>query len=134
MKIAYLVDTDWIIHYLLGAKPIRKELLRLRPEGLAISIVSLAEVYEGVLYSRDPETSGKGLAKLLKNISILGLDEDICRVFAKERGKLGNQGNLIGDFDLLIASTCLLHGLTLLTNIVRHSKRIDGLRLISMTV
>ena len=88
MRITYLVDTDWVIHYLLGATPIKEELGRLRPEGLAVSIISLAEVYEGVFYSRDPEASRKGFTEFLEKISILGVDEDICQVFAKERGKL----------------------------------------------
>lgn len=34
MKVSYLIDTDWIIHYLLGTKHIQEELERLRPEGL----------------------------------------------------------------------------------------------------
>ena len=55
------------------------------------------------------------------------------RMFARERGKLRKQGNLIGDFDLLIGSTCLFHEVTLLTNNVRHFERIDGLKLISLT-
>ena len=42
-------------------------------------------------------------------------------------------GRMIGDFDLLIASTCLCHDLTLLTNNVRHFNRIEGLRLLSIS-
>jgi tRNA(fMet)-specific endonuclease VapC len=133
MKITYLIDTDWIIHYLLGAPLIKKELRRLKPEGLAVSVISLAEVYEGVFYSRDPEASQKGFAEFLENVSVLGVDEDICQVFAKERGKLRKRGTLIGDFDLMIASTCLFHEVTLLTNNVRHFERIDGLRFISLS-
>lgn len=131
MKVTYLIDTDWIIHYLLGAAPIKDELRRLRPEGLAVSVISLAEVYEGVFYSRDPEASQKGFSEFLENVSILGLDEEICQVFARERGKLRKEGALIGDFDLLIASTCLFHELTLLTNNVRHFERIDDLKFLS---
>jgi tRNA(fMet)-specific endonuclease VapC len=39
---------------------------------------------------------------------------------------------MIGDFDLLIAATCLCRNLTLLTNNVNHFERIDGLRLLSI--
>lgn len=132
MKVTYLIDTDWIIHYLLGAKPIREELRRRRPEGLAVSVISLAEVYEGVYYSRDPEASRRGFEEFLENVSIIVVDEEICRVFAKERGKLRKKGSLIGDIDLLIGSTCLFHDLTLLTNNARHFELIDGLNLISL--
>ena len=132
MKISYLIDTDWIIHYLLGAAPIKKRLRELKPEGLAVSIISLAEVYEGVFYSRDPKASQKGFDEFLENVSIFGVDDEICQVFAKERGKLRKKSALIGDFDLLIASTCLCHEVTLLTNNVRHFERIEGLKLISL--
>jgi tRNA(fMet)-specific endonuclease VapC len=132
MKINYLIDTDWIIHYLLGAEHIKQKLRQLRPDGLAVSIISIAEVYEGIFYSRDPETSQKGFEDFLKGVSVLGVDEDICQIFAKERGRLRKHGSLIGDFDLLIASTCLSHDLTLLTNNVRHFERVDELKFASL--
>jgi hypothetical protein len=37
-----------------GQQPIIERLQALQPTGLALSIVSLAELYEGVLYSNDP--------------------------------------------------------------------------------
>ena len=48
MKVADLIDTDWIIHHLHGSREISRKLQELRPEGLAISIIYLAELYEGV--------------------------------------------------------------------------------------
>lgn len=50
----YLIDTDWIIDHLSGIEKVEKKLEELAPEGLALSIVSVAEVYEGVFYSRHP--------------------------------------------------------------------------------
>lgn len=124
MRVGYLIDTDWIIHYPIGTEHIQQELKQLRPEGLAVSIISLAEVYEGVYYSKDPAAS-------LSDMPVLPIDEEICKTFAKERGRLRNQGNIIGDFDLLIAATCLCKDLILLTNNVRHFERIEGLKFIS---
>ncbi|MGA7878354.1 MAG: type II toxin-antitoxin system VapC family toxin [Desulfoferrobacter sp.] len=62
---------------------------------------------------------------------ILPIDEEICKAFAKERGRLRKQGNIIGDFDPLIAATCLCNDLILLTNNVRHFERVEGLQFIS---
>jgi tRNA(fMet)-specific endonuclease VapC len=103
MKVSYLIETDWIIHYLIGTKHIQQELQRLRPEGLAVSIISLAEVYEGVYYSKDTAASQEGFEDFLSDMPILPVDEEVCKIFAKERGRLRKQGNIIGDFDLLIA-------------------------------
>ena len=128
----YLVDTDWAIDHLTGVEKVKKKLEELASEGLALSIVSLAELYEGVFYSRNPEKSEKVLKEFLAGILILGIDEETCRIFAKERGRLGKKGEIIGDFDLLIASTCLHHNLTLLTNNLEHFKRIEKLKIISI--
>ena len=80
-------------------------------------------------YSRDPEESQHRLNEFLETITLLGLDEDTCKLFGKERGRLRATGRTIGDFDLLIGATALQHGLTLLTNNRRHFEVIQGLRL-----
>ncbi|MCD6318714.1 type II toxin-antitoxin system VapC family toxin [Candidatus Aerophobetes bacterium] len=128
----YLIDTDWVIDHLSGIEKIKKKLEELAPEGLALSIVSLAELYEGVFYSRNPEKSEKTLKEFLPGISILGIDEETCRIFGKERGRLRKKGKIIGDFDLLIASTCLHYNLMLLTNNIDHFKRVENLKIISV--
>jgi Predicted nucleic acid-binding protein, contains PIN domain len=50
----YLLDTSWVIHYLRGKEKVVKKLLSLRTEGLAASIITLAELYEGVFRSINP--------------------------------------------------------------------------------
>lgn len=40
--------------------------------------------------------------------------------------------SLICDFDLVIASICLRHNLTLLTNNKNHFERIDSLKMVSL--
>ena len=132
MKISYLIDTDWIIHYLSGTEEIIKKLEEFRPQGLAVSIIALAELYEGVYYSKNPEASQRGVDDFLIDMPVLGLKEEVCQIFGLERGKLRRQGNIIGDFDLLIASTCLYYNLVLLTNNVRHFEKVEGLLIASV--
>jgi tRNA(fMet)-specific endonuclease VapC len=50
----YLIDTDWIIDHLKGDERVARKLEELALEGVAVSVISLAEIYEGVYYSRDP--------------------------------------------------------------------------------
>jgi len=132
MTPSYLIDTDWIIHYLNGQRETVKRLVSLRKEGLAISIISLAELYEGVYYSTNPEGDKKALDDFLTGVSILGLEDEICKIFGKERGKLRKLKIVIGDFDLLIAATCLCYNLTLLTNNIRHFKMVEGVNIVSI--
>jgi len=131
MNLRYLVDTDWAIHYLNGQADIVRRLTELQPEGVGLSMVSLAELFEGAQYSRDPDGSERDLRDFLRAVRPVLVDEEVCRVFGRERGRLRAHKQLIGDFDLLIGATALRHGLVLLTNNRRHFELIAGLRLIS---
>ena len=53
MKLSYLIDTDWIIDHFNEVERITRKLEELAPEGLAVSIISLAELYEGIYHSRE---------------------------------------------------------------------------------
>ncbi len=128
----YPLDTNWTIDYLRRVEQTVRRIEELAPEGLSMSVISLAELYEGVFYSRMPEDDERQLQNFLRGIEVVSVDDEICRIFAIERGRLRASGNIIGDFDILIASTAIRHGLTLLTNNRRHFERIQGLNIISV--
>ena len=128
----YLVDTDWVIDHLHGREPVVKQLELLAPQGLGLSIVSLAELYEGVFSSTSPQENESALHNFLESIQVLYLEDGVCRIFGQERGRLRAAGMIIGVFDILIGSTAKYYGLTLLTNNRRHFERIDGLSIISV--
>ena len=98
----YLLDTDWVIHYLNGHPEIVPRVQELSAEGIGLSLISLAELYEGVLYSRNPQRSEEGLQAFLRGVELVGIDDAITKVFGRERGRLRAQGKTVGDFDLLI--------------------------------
>jgi predicted nucleic acid-binding protein len=132
VTLRFLVDTDWAIEYLKGRAEIVERLDTTKSAGLGISIISLAELYEGVHYSRDPKQSEEGLNKFLSGVEILGLDAETCRIFGQQRGRLRKEGRLVGDFDTLIAATCLRHNLTLFTNNRRHFEVFEQLTIESL--
>lgn len=128
-----LVDTDWIIDHLKGIEKVREKLKEFRQYcGIAVSIFSLAELYEGIYSSRDPIKDQRLLENLLTQFSVLGIDREICKVFGRERTNLRKKKQLIGDMDLLIASTALHHNLTILTNNLKHFERVEGLKIFSI--
>lgn len=126
-----LLDTDWAISYLNGFAPTITLVDELRPEGIAISIISVAELFEGVLNSRNPERDEMALKDFLNPFPIIDLDIPICRTFGMERARLRGAGTLIPDMDLLIGATAIHRNLTLLSNNRRHFERLSGLRIIS---
>lgn len=129
MNLRYLVDTDWVIDYLNGQREIVNKLSEFQAEGVGLCVVCLAELWEGVFYSTDPEGNEGHLRNFLCGVSPIGIDEQTCRIFGKERGRLRARKKSLGDFDLLIGATALRHGLVLLTNNRRHFELIEGLKL-----
>ena len=60
----------------------------------------------------------------------MGINGEICKIFGRERARLRKEGKPIGDFDLLIASACLHHELTLLTDNIREFERVGNLKIL----
>ena len=129
----YLIDTDWVINCLHGVQRVMTRVDELMPDGISISPLSLAELYDGILGDADPAHSeGELFAFLARGITTVEVDLETCRVFARERRRLRAAGNLIPDFDLMIGATALRYDLTLLFNNRRHFQRIAGLNIISV--
>jgi len=128
--ISYLIDTDRIIDFLKGDKKTVEKLTSLLDEGLAVSVISLAELYEGVYGSDNPERRMKGLNDFLTSVNVLEVNNEISMVFGKKRAALRKDGKLIDNFDLLIAATCLHYDLTLITNNTQHFERIEELNIL----
>jgi tRNA(fMet)-specific endonuclease VapC len=127
----YLVDTDWIINYLKGHNKTVNVLGALHGDGLAISVVSFSEIYEGIYYFENPKRKKLegDFKNFLEGVMVLDVDEDIGKKFGQLRAKLRKKGNLIDNFDLLIASTAICYNLVLLSENVRHFNRVEGLQL-----
>src|SRR5215510_2110189 len=133
MTIRYLVDTDWVIHYLNGHSDFVRRLDELQSQGLGFSVISLAELYEGIYFSTDSEGKEQDLNDVLTRCEHHRYRRgSLCKLFGRERGRLRKAGQLIGDFDLLIAATGLHNGLTVLNNNRQHYERVEGLQLESI--
>lgn len=125
----YLVDADWLIDAAIGRPHAQRTLDRLSDEGLAVSIIAVAEIYEGAFGTPDPQATLAGLRDFLSDFAILPLTDPIVEHFARLRAALRQQGQLIPDMDLLIAATALVEDLMLVTRNMRHFERIAGLTL-----
>ena len=132
MTTRYFLDTDWIIQYLHGHPEVVRRVDELRGEGVGLAVVSLAEVYEGVYYSRNPQESERQFIEFLRGFPVLNIDPETYKLFGRERGRLRTARRMIGDFDLLIGAAALQHNLALMTNNRRHFEMVEGLRLESL--
>ncbi len=57
----FLIDTDWVIDHFNGVTQVTRRLKELQPQGLGLSVVSAAELWEGAYFSRDPKRSQETL-------------------------------------------------------------------------
>jgi predicted nucleic acid-binding protein len=127
--VRYLVDSDWLIDAFLGVPAAVNLLTRLRGDGLAVSIISYGELFEGAIGAPDPAAEPARFRRFLARLAVLPLDDAVMERFARIRAELRRRGQLIPDLDLLIAATAMQHELTLLTRNIRHFHRIPELKL-----
>lgn len=107
-----------------------KTLLELAPSGLALSIITYGELYEGAYYGRDPDFALTGLRTFLQGKEVLSLTPSVAERFAVIRGALPrNIRQQIGDMDLFIGATALEHDLILLTRNLKDFQHIPDLKL-----
>lgn len=124
----YLVDSDWVIDYLVGKQQAIVLLSTLAKEGIAVSLITLGEIYERIYYGRDPQRSEEGFRKFLRGVTVLPLNRSIMQRFGRIRGDLRHRSLLIGDPDILIAATTMYHDLTLVTRNRKDYERIPALK------
>lgn len=125
----YLVDTDWIIDALAGIPDAITTLRQVARGGISVSIVSIAELYDGAYGSRNPQAEIARIQQFLVAYPVINLSDAIVDRFGQIRSQLRSQGLLIPDMDLLIGVTAVTHNLTVMTRNVRHFGRIPELLL-----
>ncbi|MBI4322414.1 MAG: type II toxin-antitoxin system VapC family toxin [Chloroflexi bacterium] len=125
----HLVDSDWIADYLKGRPEAITLLSSLAERGLAMSLVSYGEIYEGIYYGSDVKAHERSFYRLVRWVDVLPLRKPVMRRFARIRGNLRQRGQLIGDPDILIAATAQHYDLVLVTRNLKDFQRIPDLKL-----
>jgi tRNA(fMet)-specific endonuclease VapC len=125
----YLADSDLVADYLNGQPAAITLLNRLLPAGLAISLVTYGEIYDGIYGGRDPQRAEHAFRRFLRSVRVLPLTQVIMREYARIRGLLRRQGMRLADDDLMMAATAIYHGLELATRNTKHFGRVPDLKL-----
>jgi len=113
----YLLDSDIIIWHLRGRKEITEMLKDLQRSGLpACSAISVLEVQLGVKTKDEEEKTDR----FLESLKVFDVNMDIAKIAAQLIRVHKTKGVTIDIPDSIIASTCILHDLILVTYNRRH--------------
>jgi predicted nucleic acid-binding protein len=132
-ELRVLVDTD-VVSYLFK-KDTRAEFFRpfLVNRTLAISFMTVAELYYGAYKAKWQTSQLGGLENHLKNYVILPYDYELACEWARVRVEHTSRGHDIGQADAWIAATALRHQCALATNNGRDFEGTRGLTVICPT-
>jgi tRNA(fMet)-specific endonuclease VapC len=125
--IEYVLDTDTCIYWLKGEEEIREKVEQVGTDSLRMTIITLAELKYGAYYSTKKRENLQNIDKFRRKVKVLPLNHDAAERFGVIKAELRMSGQVIQDFDILIASITLSHAGVLVTNNVDHFKGIRGL-------
>lgn len=128
----YLLDTNICI-YIQKKRPfsVFQQFAKHTQQDIAISAITLGELYYGVSFSEYPEKSLQKLQAFLKLVTILPLPLNASQYYGKIFATLRRQGQLIGNNDMWIASHALAENLTVVTNNVGEFNRVENLKVVN---
>jgi tRNA(fMet)-specific endonuclease VapC len=127
----YLVDSHVVIDHLADVPEASDLLSRLAADGIAISIITYMEAFQGVARSPHPEEAQAKFRSLAKSILILPLSIAVAERCTRLRETLRSQNKRVNSraLDLIIAATALEYDLPLGTENTGDFKDIPDLRL-----
>ena len=128
----FLLDTNICIHLINGQFDLAAKIDKVGLTTCFLSSITIAELLYGIAKSAPSCQPGnrQNLVELQQLFSgrILSF-ESALETYAVQKAHLKSIGRLQGDFDLLIGSTALAHGLTLVTRNIRHFADLTNLPL-----
>lgn len=123
-----LLDTSVCVQLLRGDRAVEARLAQLRPADTALSAMTVAELRFGALKGRAAKQKLAELEAFFSVFDVLPFDAEAAAAHAASRLVLAKAGTPIGERDLVIAATALVHGLTVATGNVREFRRVPGLK------
>ncbi len=130
---SYLFDTNICI-YIIKKSPEKvlkklEDIIKKNPEqDFYITSITLSELYYGVEKSSQQEKNLLALKGFLSMFKVLDFDQISAQIYGEVRASLEKKGNLIGPYDLQIASIALANEMILVSNNLKEFDRIKGLK------
>lgn len=127
----FLLDTDTIIFTLKGTPSANENLQRHVNDPMKISVITLMELYYGAGKSEIVSSNLAKVRTLEQAFEVIPVETGSAEIFGMLKAQLEISGTRLDDFDLIIASCALAHNLILVTNNLKHFRRIEGLKIVN---
>lgn len=125
---SYMLDTDVCIRVVRDRTPELNDRFSLYGDALCISTVALMELLVGAAKSMRPDQQRQKVDRFVARLKVLPFDALAAEHAADIRANLERRGQMIGNYDVLIAGHARSRGMTIVTGNVREFGRVDGLR------
>ena len=123
----YLLDTNTCIYAIKRRESVPGRLRELAPDDVAITTVTLAELWFGARKSSRSQQTRARVDAFLRPFSVLPFDRDAAAAYAEIRLVLEQRAGPIGERGLLIASIARSRRLKVVTHDVGEFSRVPGL-------
>lgn len=124
-----LVDTNVISFIFKGDSRAVKYSAFLEGNRLAISFMTIAELFEWAFTRKWGEARLKRLEESFATFVVIPVDAELCRAFGKLRAELQAKGKTIASQDAWIAATAVHHKLPLITHNPTDFENVAGLEI-----
>lgn len=126
----YCLDTNIVVDFFRGDEQLAEKMRMAiaRGSAIAITILTVCELYKGVFQSSHAEEHLSQLKGFLESVNILGLTLGACEVYGRLYKTLKDSGKLSQEFYLLIASIVQAHRYTLVTRNIKDFTRFKELQ------
>lgn len=127
-----MLDADTCIYIIKKRPPsVKKQLDKLDLDQVCLSVVTYAELLYGTEYSSNKEQNREAVDEFARHLSVYDWDDKAAEHYAEIRHILEADGALIGAMDMMIAAHARSTDATLVTNNMKHFRRVKGLKIVN---
>lgn len=124
----YLLDTNICIYYLKGLYLLDEKIAKVKSENCFLCEITIAELKYGAENSAYPSRNRIVVNNFISGFKIIPIFSSL-EIYASEKTRLRKSGSIIDEFDLLIGASAITNNLILVTNNVKHFKRMKGIQI-----
>lgn len=128
----FLLDTNICVHLLKNEYGIKEKIAEVGTKSCFLSEITIAELLYGIENSaptkRQQNIERFNYLRSLFSDRTLPIS-NVFYEYARQKANVRRIGRPVGEFDLLIGATSIVHGLTLVTRNTKDFEHLNGIRL-----